>query len=74
MAHLMLLAFLVDQLQEMKCRLFRKALVKVHNRRSRLWERIKTVYEFMPIDFRDWTEFLEFLADPSDWITHPNSA
>lgn len=74
MAHLMLLAFLVDQLQELKCGVFQKALEGVFQRRSRLWERLKIIYEFIPIQFESWTQFLEFFIDPTPWAGHLNTS
>jgi len=73
-AMLMMLAFLVDQLQEMKCSLFQSALFKVYSKKSRLWTKIKAVYEFFPIEFQSWSEFLEFFIDPKPWVRRPNSS
>lgn len=67
-AHLMFLAFLIDQLQELRCRVFQAALKSVFDRRSRLWVKLKSVYEFMPIEFDNWHEFLSFFNDPSPWF------
>ena len=70
MAHLMLLAFLVDQLQELKCPVFLSALRQVFERKSRLWEKLRAIYEFFPIQFESWTEFLQFFVDPRPWTEH----
>lgn len=70
-AHLMMLAFLVDQLQEIKCKVFQTALDKVFGRRSRLWQKLRAIYEHIPIAFNDWLEFLSFFIDPSPWIRSP---
>ena len=42
-AHLMMLAFLVDQLQQLGCKLFKKALARLHTKRS-LWERKRALF------------------------------
>ena len=73
-AHLMMLAFLVDQLQEMKCPVFQTALEKVYFKRTRLWEKLKAIYEFIPIEFENWLEFLSFFTDPSPWIKKRDSS
>ena len=67
-AHLMLLAFLVDQLQELTCKVFQAALAMAFGRRSRLWQKVRGAYEFARIQFEDWLDFLSFLIDPSRWI------
>ncbi len=73
-AQLMLLAFLCDQLQEMKCKIFQSALFKVFDKRSRLWVKLKSIYEFFPIEFKSWSEFLSFFIDPSPWVQRPNTS
>ncbi|MBX7232669.1 MAG: transposase [Bdellovibrionales bacterium] len=70
-AHLMMLAFLVDQLQELKCKVFQTALAKVFGKRSRLWQKLKSIYEHIPIIFSDWIEFLNFFIDPTPWLKSP---
>ncbi len=67
----MMLAFLTDQLQELKCKVFQKALERVFGRTSRLWQKLKAIYEHIPIVFSDWLEFLSFFVDPSPWIKSP---
>ena len=42
-AHLMLIAFFVDQLQQLGCQLFTKALARLHSRKS-LWERKRSYF------------------------------
>jgi hypothetical protein len=73
-AMVMLLAFLIDQLQEMKCDKFKSALFKVFDKKSRLWVKLKTVYEFFPTEFKSWNEFLDFFIDPKPWFKRPNSS
>lgn len=48
---IMLLAFLVDQVQELACPLFRLALEKLR-RRCRLWERIRSA--FLIVQISNW--------------------
>lgn len=71
---LMLLAFFIDQLQEQHCPLFKDCLQKVFNKRSRLWIKLKAIYEFFPIEFQSYTEFLTFFLNPEAWIKRPNSS
>lgn len=74
-AHLMMLQFLIDQLQEIKCKVFQKAHEKVFYRTSRLWQKLKAIYEFFPIEFASWLEFLSFFNDPRPWMkTGSNSS
>jgi len=48
-AHLMLIAFFVDQLQQLGCKLFTKALARLHSRKS-LWERKRSYFFQFYID------------------------
>jgi len=64
----MLLAFFLDQLQEMRCPFFQGALERVFLKKSRLWEKLKAIYEFFPIRFSSWTKFIRFFIDPTPWI------
>lgn len=66
-AMLMMLAFFIDQLQELKCPTFRKALHKSFNKKSRLWVKMRAAYELVPIQFESWIQFLDFFADKSKW-------
>jgi hypothetical protein len=71
---LMLLAFFVDQLQEMRCPLFQSCLSKVFGKRSRLWLKLKAIYSFFPIEFTSFTEFLSFFHDPTPWVRQRDSS
>lgn len=42
-AYLMMLAFFVDQLQQLGCKVFTKALVRLHSKKS-LWERKRSIF------------------------------
>ena len=64
---IMFLVFLFDQLQEIGCKNFQRALLRVNNRRSYLWEKIKSVYQhlrdFAPnVEIKSWKEFIERLS------------
>lgn len=48
-AHLMMLAFLVDQAQELCCGLFQRARQRFHSRTS-LWERMRTLFTSFYLD------------------------
>jgi hypothetical protein len=62
-AYLMMLAFLVDQLQEIGNRLFQEALAHAFNKRSRLWEYLKSMY-IWHIEVENDSQFLDFVAYP----------
>jgi hypothetical protein len=64
---LMMLAFLFDQLQELGCKLYQRALKANSNRRSYLFESIKGTYTRMKVKFENWTQFMEILADSEKW-------
>ena len=61
-ATLTMLAFLIDQVQEHSCRLFKAARARFASRTS-LWERMRAFFT----DFRiaDWTTLWEAIAKPS---------
>lgn len=46
---LMMLAFLIDQAQQLSCWLFQEALVKEESKRS-LWEAIRAFFRNYPVD------------------------
>jgi len=58
-AMLMMLAFYMDQVQEMACKSFQKILKLL--RKCRVWERIKTFYQLVKVD--NWTSLLELLIN-----------
>ena len=60
-AMLAVLGFLMDQVQELCCLLFQKALI-YHKRKSYLWEDIRTF--FKRVGFNDWRTFWEMLSRP----------
>jgi hypothetical protein len=59
---LMVLAFLVDQVQQLSCELFQKALEKVHNTRRTLWQTIRVLFD--QLNFTSWSQLLEAIAFP----------
>lgn len=61
MAHLMQLAFMVDQLQQLCCPHFQKALSKCYNKR-RLWERMRHFMYHARIDC--WEAFFKAIVNP----------
>ncbi len=63
---LMLLAFLIDQLQELCCLLFQAALAKAGPRYA-LWEGLRSHLTLIP--FPGWREFYLFTERPSHFIT-----
>jgi len=63
LALLMMLAFLVDQTQELCCRTFQKVLAKLKRRKS-LWNKIRNSYEFFLIN-TNWHGLFNSLLNPS---------
>lgn len=59
-AYLMLLAFLVDQIQELCCSYFQKALKKI-KRKKYLWERMRN--NFSGFLFDSWEDFFGIIID-----------
>ena len=57
-AFLMMLAFFVDQIQEMGCKLFQKVL-KEYGRKRTLWRHLLSAYLILP--FENWEFLLLFL-------------
>ena len=53
-----LLAFLVDQVQELGCRLFQAAQQRFHSRTA-LWQRLRSL--FTAFDIPEWTTLWEAL-------------
>lgn len=48
-AHLMFLAFLFDQIQQLTDKLFRVALLKLKSKKA-LWERIRQIFDIIPVN------------------------
>jgi hypothetical protein len=59
LAMLMMLAFLIDQVQELSCHLFQKAKERLESR-TRLWHVMRSFFE--QFKFNNWEEFLSALA------------
>ncbi len=72
MAHLMMLAFLVDQLQALGCSSFRRAFVRAHETISRLWEYIKSLHTFFPVQLKNWEMLYGVIFEPDEWIKVEN--
>jgi hypothetical protein len=63
---LMMLAFLVDQIQELCCTLFQKCRTALHTYRN-LWEEMRVL--FRRVRFDDWESFYLLLADITSFNT-----
>jgi hypothetical protein len=63
MAYLMMIAFLFDQLQELSCLHFQKALAERFGKRIRLWEKMKAAYEMLS-EIPGWTFFMRLIYEP----------
>ena len=64
-ALLMMLAFMLDQIQELCCPLFRKALKSLNNCKKHLWEKIRncfTINEWTGYLFDNWEKFFNFIT------------
>lgn len=68
MAQLMILAFTCDQLQALGCKLFRKAFERAHKTISRLWEYIKSLYTFFPVQIQSWEMFYGVMYESEKWV------
>lgn len=66
-AYLMMLAFAVDQLQELCCKVFQKAREVLISRRA-LWEAMRSTFHFFL--FESWDGFFHSLIEPA-LISHP---
>jgi hypothetical protein len=73
-SNIMMLTFLFDQLQELGCRLYKKALDHNSGRRSYLFEKIKSVYTHMTVEFKDWVQFMEFIGGTGKWKMVPDTS
>ena len=58
-AYLMMLAFLIDQVQEATCGLFKAALEKMGTRRA-LWEKMRNF--FFSYQINTWTDLLKAIG------------
>lgn len=73
MAHLMMLAFLIDQIQQRCCRLFQEALHKA-GRKSYFWEKVRGL--FLHYQLPDWETLFKCIAygmQPMVPIPHDSS-
>ncbi len=66
LAGLMLLAFLIDQIQEHACRVFQRARERYKSRRY-LWERLRGL--FFTANAPNWEAFMNAMLDPSRYST-----
>ena len=60
MAHIMLLAFLIDQLQQTACKSFKEALKKVRNNRKFFWFKFKSIGLTIRVD--SWDMFFDIMS------------
>ncbi len=72
-AYIMMLAFLIDQLQEIGCDLFQEALKKM-KRISSLWEHLRSAYLLLPFEIKGYSQFLEIIISPEKYIALQESA
>lgn len=65
-ANLMLLAFAIDQIQQMGCKAFNKALKRNHNKLSYLWEKLRSIFFHFVI--KSWESLYQGMAgiNPND--------
>lgn len=60
-AYLMLLAFTIDQIQQMGCKAFKKVLKRNHNKLTYLWEKLRSV--FFSFVVKSWESLYQGMAD-----------
>lgn len=71
-AHLMMLAFLIDQLQQLCCPFFQKAL-KACLKKKNLWEELRNYFRCSLIE--SWEAlFHACVVRPDLYLTHPNTS
>ncbi len=73
LALLMMLAFLVDQLQEIGCKLFQENLVK-HGRKISIWNRLQSAYYMIPFRINGYHELLKIILNPEDYVQAKNTS
>jgi len=66
-AVLTLLAFAIDQIQEMSCNLFKKALKKRKGKRRYLWDSMKAIYHLFVVG--SWDEIFEKIIYGANYNT-----
>ena len=65
-SHLMMLAFLIDQIQQLCCPIFQKAL-KISKRRIRLWQEIRGLFRHFYVE--SWEALFQSIISPPDvWL------
>ncbi|MFN8943840.1 MAG: transposase [Pseudobdellovibrionaceae bacterium] len=72
-ALIMMLAFLVDQLQQIGCKLFQANLEK-YGRKLALWKRFQSLYFFIPFEVKGYHEFLKLILNPEDYVQAKNTS
>ena len=69
---LMLLAFLMNEIQELACRLFQATRAHYHARMV-LWERLRAL--FFTYEISDWESLMRALADPVAFaLSYPDTS
>jgi len=73
---LMMLTFLFDQLQELGCKLYQKALKAVNSKRSTLFATLGGLYMMgaKGVKFVDYTQFIEVIALENKWKLAPDTS
>jgi hypothetical protein len=59
LAHMMFLAFFIDQIQQAACSSFQRALIK-KDKKKKLWASLRSAFEFLV--FRDWEHVYDYLS------------
>lgn len=73
LAYLMMLAFLIDQIQAFSCDLFKNALLACHNKKSALWRRMRSA--FFEFNIPSWESLYTHIVGkhPRPPLPHLNS-
>ena len=65
--YMMMLAFLSDQLQAMACPNFKRAYGEAGKTLIRLWEYIKSLYSYFPVQLRSFEMLFGIMYEPDEW-------
>ena len=72
LAYVMMLAFMIDQLQQASCKLFQKTLTRCRNNKSLLWEKMRSLFITFKLD--SWDVMFAVLNDELELVALPNTS
>jgi hypothetical protein len=68
MAQLMMLAFICDQLQALGCKTFQKAFEHAHSTMRYLWQSLKGLYRYFPIQIQSFEMLYGVMYESHLWV------